>query len=110
MQYGFTLVELLVVIAIISILTAAVLPLSRMTVKWVKESELRSSLRIMRTTIDTFRKDCMERTLSSDYCKSDQDYYPESLELLTQPLKLTGAVDKTRKYLRRIPRDPMTQL
>jgi general secretion pathway protein G len=29
---------------------------------------------------------------------------------LTEPLKLTGAVDKTKKYLRRVPRDPMTAL
>lgn len=109
-QKGLTLIELLVVIAIISILAAAAMPLSRMTVKRVKESDLRRNLRILRTTIDTFRKDCMEKRMSSDYCKSDQDYYPESLELLTQPLKLAGAVDKTMKYLRRIPRDPMIPL
>jgi general secretion pathway protein G len=107
---GFTLIELLVVIAIISILAAAAMPLSRMTVKRVKESELRANLRILRTTIDAFRKDCVEKRLSSDYCKSEQDYYPESLELLTQPLKLAGAVDKTKKYLRRLPRDPMSLL
>jgi general secretion pathway protein G len=107
---GLTLIELLVVIAIISILAAAAMPLSRMTTKRVKESELRSSLRVLRSTVDAFRKDCIERRLSSDYCKSDQDYYPESLELLAQPLKLAGAVDKTKKFLRRIPRDPMTPL
>jgi len=105
---GFTLVELLVVIAILSILAAAVMPLSRMTVKRVKEAELRSALRTLRAAIDAFRKDCEPPgKLSTDYCKSDQDYYPESLEQLTEPLKLTGAVDKTKKYLRRIPRDPM---
>jgi general secretion pathway protein G len=31
------------------------------------------------------------------------------LEVLTQPLKLAGAGDKTRKYLRRVPRDPFGQ-
>jgi general secretion pathway protein G len=109
-QKGLTLIELLVVIAIVSILAAAAMPLSRMTVKRAKEIELRSNLRILRTTIDAFRKDCIEKRLSGDYCKSDQDYYPESLEQLVQPLKLAGAADKTRKYLRRIPRDPMTAL
>jgi len=108
-KQGLTLIEMLVVIAIISILAAAVMPLSRMTVRRVKEIELRSSLRTIRSAIDAFRKDCepTAKKLSTDYCKAEQDYYPESLEQLTEPLKLAGAGDKTRKYLRRIPRDPM---
>ncbi len=108
---GMTLVELLVVIAIVAILASAAMPLTRMTVKRTKEIELRNGLRILRTAIDAFRKDCMEKKLSLDYCKSDQDYYPESLEQLTEPLTLAGSLGgKTRKYLRRIPPDPMTQL
>jgi general secretion pathway protein G len=106
-QKGITLIELLVVIAIVAILASAAMPLSRMTVLRTRETELRGNLRTLRTAIDAFRKDCDEKKLSTDYCKSDQDYYPESLELLTQPLRLAGSVDKTKKYLRRIPRDPM---
>ncbi len=127
-QQGLTLIELLVVIAIVGILTTAAMPLSRMTVKRVREAELRYDLREMRTAIDAFRRDCLPAQmqppqpvpqpqpgvvpqpalkLSSEYCKADQDYYPESLELLTQPLKMANSVDKTRKYLRRIPKDPM---
>jgi general secretion pathway protein G len=110
-QTGVTLIELLVVIAIVAILATAALPLSRMTVKRTKEIELRSSLRILRSAIDAFRKDCLEKKLPTDYCKSDQDNYPASLEQLTEPLTLAGSVGgKTRKYLRRIPRDPMTEL
>jgi general secretion pathway protein G len=109
---GLTLIELLVVIAIVSILASAAMPLSRMTMKRVKEMELRQNLRTLRNAIDEFRRDCnpAAKRLSTDYCKADQDYYPESLEQLTEPLKLTGAVDKTKKYLRRVPRDPMTAL
>jgi general secretion pathway protein G len=108
---GVTLIELLVVIAIVSILASAALPLSRMTVRRVKEIELRSSLRTLRSAIDAFKKDCMEKKLSSDYCKSDRDSYPETLEQLTQPLELAGtATGKSKKYLRRIPRDPMMPL
>jgi general secretion pathway protein G len=117
-QRGITLIELLVVIAIMGILATAAMPLSRMTIKRAREMELRNNLRILRTAIDAFHRECMPTTapgagtvkLSTDYCKSEQDYYPESLEQLTEPLKLAGAVDKTKKYLRRIPRDPMTPL
>src|SRR5512138_2893000 len=105
---GLTLIELLVVIAIVSILAAAVMPLSRMTVKRVKETELRSALRTIRSAIDAFNKDCLTNKLSKDVCSKDA--YPEKLEDLTEPLKLQGSGDKTRKYLRRIPRDPMMQL
>jgi len=101
---GLTLVEMLVVIAIVSILAAAVMPLSRMTVKRAKEAELRSALRTVRTAIDAFNRDCVTKKLASDNCSKDN--WPENLEALTQPLKLAGAGDKTRKYLRRVPRDP----
>jgi general secretion pathway protein G len=109
---GFTLIEILVVIAIVSILASAAMPLSRMTIKRAREIELRNNLRILRTAIDAFKKDCDGKKLSTveGYCKTDQDNYPESLEQLTEPLKLAGAADKVRKYLRRIPRDPMTEI
>lgn len=102
---GLTLIELLVVIAIVAILAGAVMPLSRMTVKRAREIELRSALRTVRGAIDAFNRDCVAKKLASDNCVKDN--YPESLEQLTEPLKLSGTGDKTRKYLRRVPRDPM---
>lgn len=109
---GLTLIELLVVIAIVGILAGAVMPLSRMTVKRVKEAELRSGLRTLRKAIDDFKADCDAKKLSAleGYCKADQGNYPETLERLTEPIKMAGATDATKKYLRRIPRDPMTPL
>lgn len=111
-EKGFTLIELLVVMAIMAILASAAMPLSRMTVKRSREIELRANLRTLRTAIDEFKADCENKKLSTfeGYCKTEQNNYPESLEQLTEPLKMSGAVDKTRKYLRRVPRDPMTEL
>jgi len=109
---GITLIELLVVIAIISILASAALPMMRMTTKRAKEIELRSNLRILRKAIDDFKADCDGKKLSTveGYCKSDQSNFPESLEQLTEPLKLFGSAEgKTKRYLRRIPSDPMVE-
>ncbi len=109
-QKGFTLIEMLVVLAIMAILASAAMPLSRITVKRAKEIELRADLRILRTAIDAFKTDCDAKKLSTveGYCKTEQDNYPASLEQLTEPLKMSGAEGKIRRYLRRIPRDPMT--
>ncbi len=109
MRKGFTLIELLVVISIMAILASAAMPLSRMAAKRAKEIELRGTLRTLRTAIDSFKADCEQKKLSTveGYCKGEHDNYPASLEQLTEPLKMSSG-DKVRKYLRRIPRDPMT--
>ena len=111
-QEGITLIELLVVVVIVGILASAAMPLSRMTVTRAKEIELRRNLRVLRTAIDDFKKDCDAKKLSviEGYCKAEQNNYPETLEKLTEPLKLSGTLDQTKKYIRRIPRDPMAPL
>jgi general secretion pathway protein G len=112
MQKGITLIELLVVIAIVGILATAAMPFSRVAVQRTKEIELRGNLRLLRMAIDEFKKDCELKKLSTleGYCKPEQYNYPETLEQLMEPLKLTGAAGTVKRYLRRIPRDPMTTL
>jgi len=112
MNKGITLIELLVVIAIVGILASAAMPFSRMAVQRTKEIELRGDLRMLRTAIDEFKRDCDNKKLSTleGYCKPEQYNYPESLEQLTEPLKLAGASDTIKKYIRRLPRDPMSAL
>lgn len=120
---GVTLLELLITIAIIFILASIVTPLSRVTVKRGKELELRQHLRLMREAIDLFKKDwdregdrligqvCQKNQLT---CKEVSSIYgyPKSLETLLEVdlsgLEATVKGTTKRRYLRRIPVDPLT--
>jgi general secretion pathway protein G len=81
---GFTLIELLVVMAIIATLLTIAVPRYFGSVDQSKEVVLKQSLNVMRDAIDKFY--------------GDNGIYPESLETLA-----------TRKYLRSIPVDPLTE-
>src|SRR5512147_1444174 len=101
-----TLVELIVSFTILALLTTMAVPLARYRVRRDRERELRYALREMRTAIDRY-KDLADRgqlgTLSVD-----SDGYPETLDMLVEGVKPSGSVDKKIRFLRRIPRDPMT--
>jgi general secretion pathway protein G len=92
------------VVALIAVLSAMALPVAKFTVKRSKEAELRLALRQIRTAIDEHKR------------LSDQglipvtiggEGYPENLEVLVEGVELVGQETK-RKFLRRIPDDPMT--
>jgi general secretion pathway protein G len=105
-QRGLTLIELIVAFTILMLLTTMALPLARFKVRREKEKELRWALRDMRTAIDKYKD-------ASDYKlippgKIDSDGYPESLEQLVDGVRPQGSPDKKMKFLRRIPKDPMT--
>ena len=103
---GITLIELIVSMAIISILATIILPLSRISIKRAKELELRENLRIIRNAIDEYKKYVDEGKIAKDAGDSG---YPKSLEVLVEGVDLKEAVLKKKKFLRRIPRDPMTE-
>ena len=80
---GFTLIELLVVMAIIAVLLTIAAPRYMGNVARANEAVLRENLFIVRDVLDKFH--------------ADTGRYPETLDELV-----------TRKYLRKVPVDPVT--
>ncbi|HME06543.1 MAG TPA: type II secretion system protein [Bryobacteraceae bacterium] len=105
-QQGLTLVELIVAFTILLVLSTMALPLARYKVRQEKERDLQRALREIRTAIDKYKDDADGGKLGPQ--KIDSDNYPESLQQLVEGVKASGAVDKKIHYLRRIPKDPMT--
>jgi general secretion pathway protein G len=101
-----TLVELIVSFTILMILSSMAVPLARYQVQRNKERDLQRALDDIRKGIDKFKDDMDAGKIGPP--KIDSDNYPESLQQLVEGVKATGAVDKKIKYLRRIPKDPMT--
>jgi type II secretion system protein G len=81
---GFTLIELLVVLAIVGALVGLAVPRYLHRVDLAKETVLRSDLAAMRDAVDKFF--------------GDTGRYPTNLEELV-----------ARRYLRKIPPDPITE-
>jgi len=107
---GFTLVEMLVTLTILAILAAAIMPLAKIAVKRQKEIELRRNLRIIREALDVYKKLADENKIDFE---DDSEGYPPDLDTLVKgvELKTGGGKDESTKivkFLRRIPKDPMT--
>jgi general secretion pathway protein G len=99
---GMTLVELMVAITILLLLTTMALPLARVTIQRQKEHVLRRDLREMRDAIDHY-KDAADR--GGFPIKTGTEGYPPDLETLVKGVEVHG---KKYRFLRRIPKDPMT--
>ena len=81
---GFTLIELIVVMLIIAMLASLAVPRYFGSVQKSKDAVLKENLTLMRDALDKFY--------------GDNDKYPATLDDLV-----------SRKYLRNIPRDPVTE-
>ncbi len=81
---GFTLIELLVVLAIIAALLAIAAPRYFTSLDRAREAALRETLFVMRDAIDKYH--------------GDTGRYPDSLGELV-----------TKRYLRKLPPDPLTE-
>lgn len=102
---GYSLVEMVVACALLAILSAVALPVAKYSVKRSKEAELRSHLRSMRNAIDEFKRYSDVGLIPVDL---GTDGYPAELEILVEGVELVGQIDVSKKFLRRIPIDPMT--
>jgi len=103
---GFSLIELIVAFSILLTLTAMSVPLARYKVRRDKERELHHALVEIRNAIDKY-KDAADKGEIGPL-KIETEGYPETLEMLVEGVKKSGQVDKKYKFLRRIPKDPLT--
>lgn len=125
---GFSLIELMVTLAVLAVLATAIMPLAKTAVKREKEIELRRNLRLIREAIDAYKKLADEKRIEVE---ADTEGYPPDLETLVKGVEVKAAAAGTTaapgpgvapplakastkeekkivKFLRRIPRDPMT--
>jgi general secretion pathway protein G len=105
-ERGLTLVELIVAFTILMLLTSMAVPLARYRVRLDKERELRHALREIQRAIDNYKDASLAGKIET---KLGTEGYPESLEQLVEGVKLLQSAEgKKIKFLRRIPKDPMT--
>lgn len=105
-QRGLTLIELIVAFTILMLLSAMAVPLARYKIRREREQQLQRALLEIRTAIDKYKDAADGGQLGTQ--KIGTDGYPEKLEMLVEGVKLSGQVDKKIKFLRHIPKDPMT--
>jgi general secretion pathway protein G len=99
-------VELMVTMVILSILAACILPLSEVSRKRSKEIELKQCLRAIRSAIDEYKRYVDDGKIIRQASDSG---YPKDLEVLVKGVDLGGPVPIKKKFLRRIPKDPLTE-
>ncbi len=107
-RFGFTIIELIIVIAIISTLAVVAIPMVETSVKREREIILKRSLRELRTAIDDYHDFVIKNKIQHD----EETYgFPEELEILVKGIEYRDSKNKAkiRKFLRRIPADPMTR-
>ena len=105
-ESGLTLVELIVAFTILSLLAAMAVPLAKHRVRREKERELRIALREIRTAIDKYKDMKDQNKLGA--VELGTEGYPKTLEVLAEGEKMAGQVEGKMRFLRRLPKDPMT--
>jgi len=92
------------VTALVAVLAAVALPTGRFMLQRERETELRLYLRQMRNAIDDHKRLADQGMIQINL---GTEGYPKTLEDLVEGVNIVGQQTK-RKFLRRIPVDPMT--
>lgn len=115
---GFTLIEMIVTLTVLAILATAAMPIAQTAIQRDKELELRRALREIREALDAYKKLADEKKIEVE---EDSEGYPPDLETLVNGVEVQEAQEgkeggkesgkaskKIVRFLRRIPKDPMT--
>ena len=114
-RQGFTLIEMIVTLTVLAILAAVAMPIAKTAIQRDKELELRRALREIREALDAYKKLADEKKIEVE---EDSEGYPPDLETLVKGVEVQESQEggeeggkaskKTIRFLRRIPKDPMT--
>ena len=107
-ERGMTYLELVATAAILMILASAILPLGRVAHRRNQEMELRRALRHIRLAINAYKQAVDQGQIGGTDVKLGSEGYPPDLETLVEGVNRVGGLDRKLKFLRRIPKDPMT--
>lgn len=109
---------MIVTLTVLAILATAAMPIAQTAIQRDKELELRRALREIREALDAFKKLADEKKIEVE---KDSEGYPPDLETLVNGVEVQEAQEgkeggkesgkaskKIVRFLRRIPKDPMT--
>jgi general secretion pathway protein G len=85
---GMTLIELIMTCGILLILSAAAIPMFRITIQHRKEAELRYDLRQMRNAIDRYKDDADKNLIRTEVGSQN---YPPDLQTLVDGVSISAA-------------------
>jgi general secretion pathway protein G len=109
---------MIVTLTVLAILATAAMPIAKTAIQRDKELELRRALREVREALDAYKKLADENKIEVE---EDSEGYPPDLETLVNGVEIQEAQEgkeggkesgkaskKIVRFLRRIPKDPMT--
>lgn len=103
---GFTLIELILTVGLVAAMAGMALPVAHTMERRARELELRQDLRMMRRAIDAYRYTVQAVPTAKRNATAED--WPEDLDVLVEGTDLGTAKEVKVKFLRRIPRDPLT--